>query len=222
VLNAEAPTASAVDGQFSLSSSAFLTPCEPDEARACFRMPVYIVEAADCPAAEQLLLAIGRAGVLSPPLPLLSRSGAHAARHHRIVRHLGRHGRQHHLRQRFRLEQLLMHRAIGQLDGPDAGNKVENHPPWSSGSLFNRRRIVWERLPAVPYIGTQVEASPAATLLDGRRRRFHASCALPGASQRSGRKRRALNRSALVSRRVPCLRSSQSPSARYDKREAPS
>ena len=36
------------------------------EAGASFRMPVHsIVEAADCPAAEQLLLTIGRAGVLS-------------------------------------------------------------------------------------------------------------------------------------------------------------
>ena len=36
------------------------------EACASFRVPVpSIVEAADCPAAEQLLLTIGRAGVLS-------------------------------------------------------------------------------------------------------------------------------------------------------------
>ena len=40
--------------------------CGPGEACASFRMPVHsIVEAADCPAAEQLLLTIGRAGVLS-------------------------------------------------------------------------------------------------------------------------------------------------------------
>ena len=36
------------------------------ETCACFRVPMHsIVEAADCPAAEQLLLMIGRAGVLS-------------------------------------------------------------------------------------------------------------------------------------------------------------
>ena len=43
-----------------------LTACGPREACASFRMPVHsIIEAADCPAAEQLLLTIGRSGVLS-------------------------------------------------------------------------------------------------------------------------------------------------------------
>ena len=47
-------------------SSRSATACGPGEASACFRMPVHsIVEAAACPAAEQLLLTIGRAGVLS-------------------------------------------------------------------------------------------------------------------------------------------------------------
>ena len=41
-----------------------LTACGPVEACASSRMPVPIVEA-DCPATEQLLLTIGRAGVLS-------------------------------------------------------------------------------------------------------------------------------------------------------------
>ena len=41
-----------------------LTACGPGEACASSRMPVPIVEA-DCPATEQLLLTIGRAGVLS-------------------------------------------------------------------------------------------------------------------------------------------------------------
>ena len=40
--------------------------CGPGEGCASFRMPVRsTVEAADCPAAEPLLLTIGRAGVLS-------------------------------------------------------------------------------------------------------------------------------------------------------------
>ena len=43
-----------------------LAACGPGEARASFCMPVHsIVEAAHCPAAEPLLLTIGRAGVLS-------------------------------------------------------------------------------------------------------------------------------------------------------------
>src|SRR5215208_2484013 len=40
--------------------------CEPGEACAFLPMPVHCtIEAADCPAAEQLLLTVGRAGVLS-------------------------------------------------------------------------------------------------------------------------------------------------------------
>src|SRR4051812_8199807 len=40
--------------------------CGPGEACASFRMPTSsTVEATDCPTAEQLLLTIGRAGVLS-------------------------------------------------------------------------------------------------------------------------------------------------------------
>src|SRR6187402_2032811 len=43
-----------------------LTACVPTEACACSHMPVHCtIEAADYPAAEQLLLTIGRAGVLS-------------------------------------------------------------------------------------------------------------------------------------------------------------
>src|SRR6187402_2974002 len=43
-----------------------LTACVPTEACACSHMPVHCtIEAADCPAAEQLLLTIGHAGLLS-------------------------------------------------------------------------------------------------------------------------------------------------------------
>src|SRR5215212_6330671 len=43
-----------------------LTACGPGEGCASSRMPVHsTIAAADCPAAEQLLLTIGRSGVLS-------------------------------------------------------------------------------------------------------------------------------------------------------------